>query len=175
MKSKINFILEGEANDYLGKGLSGGTITVIPPPDAGWQPSESISVGNVALYGATEGAVFIVGRAGERFAVRNSGALAVVEGVGDHGCEYMTGGEVVILGSTGRNFAAGMSGGYAYVYDEDQNFSERCNHELVLLETGLSETDQDHLREILLRHIRETGSQKARELIGEWGEAAQRL
>ena len=119
LKEHVSFTLEGEANDYLGKGLSGGTITVIPPPDAGWRPSESISIGNVALYGATTGSVFIVGRAGERFAVRNSGALAVVEGVGDHGCEYMTGGEVVVLGPTGRNFAAGMSGGFAYVYDED--------------------------------------------------------
>ena len=175
LKDQVHFTLEGEANDYLGKGLSGGTITVIPPPDAGWRPSESISIGNVALYGATAGSVFIVGRAGERFAVRNSGALAVVEGVGDHGCEYMTGGEVVVLGPTGRNFAAGMSGGFAYIYDEDASFAQRCNTSLVTLESQLEPHDQNHLKDLILRHIRETGSQKARQLINDWENAIERF
>src|SRR5262249_29496849 len=119
----ISLTLEGDANDYFGKGLSGGRIAVFPPAAATFNAEENIIVGNVVLYGATSGEVFIRGVAGERFAVRNSGAIAVVEGVGDHGCEYMTGGRVVVLGRTGRNFAAGMSGGIAYVFDADGDFA----------------------------------------------------
>ena len=130
----ITLRLEGDANDYVGKGLSGGRVIVRPPHDATFIAEHNVIAGNVALYGATSGEAFIRGVVGERFAVRNSGAIAVVEGVGDHGCEYMTGGRVVVLGRTGRNFAAGMSGGVAYVLDEDGDFAQRCNHEMVLLE-----------------------------------------
>ena len=130
----ISLTLEGDANDYVGKGLSGGTITVFPPRTATFVPEDNIIIGNVALYGATSGEAYIRGVAGERFAVRNSGAVAVVEGVGDHGCEYMTGGRVVVLGRTGRNFAAGMSGGVAYVFDANASFARRCNPEFVDLE-----------------------------------------
>ena len=130
--------LIGDSNDYFGKGLSGGKLTLAPPKNVKFKPHENIIVGNVALYGATSGKAFINGVAGERFCVRNSGALAVVEGVGDHGCEYMTGGRVVILGGTGKNFAAGMSGGIAYVLDEKSDFYTRVNKELVSLEAGTS-------------------------------------
>ena len=126
--------LEGDANDYVGKGLSGGSIVVYPPKTSTFAPEENIIIGNVALYGATSGEAFFRGIAGERFGVRNSGAHAVVEGVGDHGCEYMTGGRVVVLGRTGRNFAAGMSGGVAYVLDVDRRFQSRCNPGMVDLE-----------------------------------------
>ena len=126
--------LEGDANDYVGKGLSGGKIIVYPPKGSTFVPEENIIIGNVALYGATAGEIFIRGMAGERFGVRNSGVNAVVEAVGDHGCEYMTGGRVVVLGQTGRNFAAGMSGGVAYVLDEAGDFATRCNMEMVGLE-----------------------------------------
>ena len=131
-----DFALRGETNDYAGKGLSGGIIAVRPPETALFRAEENMIVGNTVLYGATSGRAFFRGLAGERFAVRNSGAYAVVEGVGDHGCEYMTGGRVVVLGPTGRNFAAGMSGGIAYVYDVDRGFAGRCNTELVDLERG---------------------------------------
>ena len=123
--------LEGDANDYIGKGLSGGKIVVYPPAKADFRPEENIIIGNVAFYGATSGEAYVRGVAGERFCVRNSGATAVVEGVGDHGCEYMTGGRVVVLGSTGRNFAAGMSGGTAYVLDIDGDFDRRCNQAVI--------------------------------------------
>ena len=126
--------LSGDANDYLGKGLSGGTIVVYPPDGSTFKAEENIIAGNVAFYGATSGTAYIRGMAGERFCVRNSGVNAVVEGVGDHGCEYMTGGTVVVLGATGRNFAAGMSGGIAYVLDEQGDFASRCNTEMVALE-----------------------------------------
>ena len=128
--------LEGDANDYFGKGLSGGKIIVYPPAGSTFCAEENIIIGNVAFYGATGGEAYIRGMAGERFCVRNSGVHAVVEGVGDHGCEYMTGGRVVVLGRTGRNFAAGMSGGVAYVLDEDGTFAGRCNYEMVDLETS---------------------------------------
>ena len=130
----ITFELDGDANDYVGKGLSGGRIVIRPPADSGIVPEESIIVGNTVLYGATEGECYFRGVAGERFAVRNSGAIAVIEGAGDHCCEYMTGGVVVVLGDTGRNFAAGMSGGIAYVLDEDGTFKSRCNMAMVELE-----------------------------------------
>ena len=132
LSSGITVNLEGDANDYFCKGLSGGKVIIIPPQESSFVPEKNIIIGNVALYGATAGQVFINGIAGERFAVRNSGAEAVVEGVGDHGCEYMTRGTVVVLGATGRNFAAGMSGGQAYVLDESGDFSSLCNTGLVL-------------------------------------------
>src|SRR5213076_2271772 len=130
----ITLRLEGDSNDYVGKGLSGGKVIVYPPRQATFVAEENIIIGNVALYGATGGEAYVRGRAGERFAVRNSGAHAVVEGVGDHGCEYMTGGLVAVLGTTGRNFAAGMSGGFAYVLDLDGEFNKRCNTSMVDLE-----------------------------------------
>ncbi len=136
----IALTLEGDANDYVGKGLSGGRIVVFPPVNAAFVAEENILIGNVALYGATSGEAYFRGVAGERFGVRNSGALAVVEGVGDHGCEYMTGGRVVVLGRTGRNFAAGMSGGVAYVLDAAGTFTRRCNKDMVDLE-GLDSPD----------------------------------
>src|SRR5207248_843645 len=134
MPKGMTFTLEGDANDYVGKGLSGGKIIVYPPERSTFVPNENIIVGNVALYGATSGEAYIRGMAGERFAVRNSGVTAVVESIGDHGCEYMTGGRVVVLGPTGRNFAAGMSGGVAYVLDETGEFPRRCNQQMVSLE-----------------------------------------
>src|SRR5437762_6853805 len=134
----ITLKLEGDANDYVGKGLSGGKIIVYPPRDSTFNASENVIIGNVAFYGATSGETYICGSAGERFCVRNSGVSAVVEAVGDHGCEYMTGGRVVVLGQTGRNFAAGMSGGIAYVLDESSYFASRCNEEMVEL-TGLDD------------------------------------
>jgi glutamate synthase (NADPH/NADH) large chain len=159
--------LEGDANDYVGKGLSGGIVAVRPPREAPFRADDQVIVGNVVLYGATSGRAFFNGRAGERFAVRNSGATTVVEGVGDHGCEYMTGGTVVVLGTTGRNFAAGMSGGYAFVFDEDANFEARCNKEMVELE-ALSASDAELVRSLLEEHAQRVGSRKAHELLDSW-------
>ena len=153
----VELTLTGDANDYAGKGLSGGTIAIRPPAGATFAAEENVIVGNTVLYGATKGKAFFRGLAGERFAVRNSGADAVVEGVGDHGCEYMTGGHVVVLGRTGRNFAAGMSGGIAYVLDEDGGFSGRCNHELVDLEE-LDAADDALVRSLVEEHLERTGS-----------------
>ncbi len=161
----LTLVLEGDANDYVGKGLSGGVLAIRPPPESGFRADEQVLVGNTVLYGATSGKAFFNGRAGERFAVRNSGAIAVVEGVGDHGCEYMTGGIVLVLGPTGRNFAAGMSGGFAYVLDPDQSFSERCNTEMVSL-VSAPESDSERVRGLIEEHFRRTGSVKARELLG---------
>ncbi|MET0594568.1 MAG: glutamate synthase large subunit [Polyangiaceae bacterium] len=159
--------LEGDANDYVGKGLSGGIVAVKPPREAPFRADDEVIVGNVVLYGATSGRAFFNGRAGERFAVRNSGALTVVEGVGDHGCEYMTGGTVVVLGTTGRNFAAGMSGGFAFVFDEDANFEARCNKEMVELE-AIGAADAEMLRLLLEEHVHRTSSRKALELLDSW-------
>ncbi|VBB43168.1 Ferredoxin-dependent glutamate synthase 1 [uncultured Desulfatiglans sp.] len=164
----LTLILEGEANDYLGKGLSGGRIIVKPFPGAGFDPSHNIVAGNVILYGATGGEVFIHGRAGERFAIRNSGALAVVEGVGDHGCEYMTGGRVVVLGETGINFAAGMSGGIAYVYDPERRFDHRCNLDMVDLELMVEPEDVRELKRLIERHAEATGSARAAAILEDW-------
>jgi glutamate synthase (NADPH/NADH) large chain len=161
--------LEGEANDYLGKGLSGGRLVVYPPRGAGFLAERNSIVGNVALFGATSGEAFINGTAGERFAVRNSGAVAVVEGVGDHGCEYMTGGRVVVLGDTGVNFAAGMSGGIAYVLDRTQLFDTRCNLETVDVEP-LAEEDRRFLRAVISRHVHFTGSPNAAGILAGWEE-----
>ncbi|MDF1503378.1 glutamate synthase large subunit [Roseisolibacter sp. H3M3-2] len=171
----VTLALEGEANDHVGKGLSGGTLIVRAPRDATFDPSRTTLVGNVALYGATSGELFVAGLAGERFAVRNSGAVAVVEGVGDHGCEYMTGGVVAVLGATGRNFAAGMSGGVAFVLDEDGALVRRVNPGLVDLEPVDDRADLALLRGLVRRHWRLTGSARARALLQDWDAAAPRF
>ena len=171
----IRLTLEGDSNDYFAKGVSGGRIVVYPPQGSTFDPEENIIVGNVVLYGATGGEVFIRGIAGERFAVRNSGAHAVVEGVGDHGCEYMTGGVVVVLGRTGRNFAAGMSGGFAYVLDEDGNFRGRCNHEMVDIEPLIEDEDLATVYELMQKHVKYTGSAKARKVLQAWDQMAPRF
>jgi glutamate synthase domain-containing protein 3 len=163
----ISLFVEGDVNDYCGKGLSGGKIVVKTPAKAGFEPSENIIAGNVVLYGATGGEAYFHGVAGERFCVRNSGAQAVVEGVGDHGCEYMTGGRVVILGPTGRNFGAGMSGGIAYVLDEAGEFPARCNLEMVELETITPEDEQTILR-LVRRHFQYTRSRLADDVLRKW-------
>lgn len=157
--------LEGDSNDYVGKGLSGGKIVVYPPKGSQFDPKENIVIGNVALYGATSGEAYFNGMAAERFCVRNSGAMAVVEGVGDHGCEYMTGGTVVVLGKTGRNFAAGMSGGIAYVLNVDGKFQSRCNLELVDLDKVEEEEDIMTLRMMIQQHQRYTNSSFARDVL----------
>ena len=164
----VNFKLEGEANDYLGKGLSGGRIAVLPPVRSKLEAEQNTIAGNTLLYGATSGEVYINGRAGERFAVRNSGATAVVEGVGDHCCEYMTGGRVVVLGQTGRNFAAGMSGGVAYVWNRDGNFDYFCNMEMVELSLIEEASYRKELHELIRQHYLYTGSKLARTMLDDW-------
>ncbi len=171
----ITFELEGDANDYFGKGLSGGRIIVYPPRSATFRPQDNIITGNVNLFGATGGEVYIHGRAGERFCVRNSGALAVVEGVGDHGCEYMTGGRVIILGETGVNFAAGMSGGIAYVLDESQLFDTRCNLEMVDIEPVVGTESAKFLKTCIERHVKFTGSKYAAAILASWDEMLPRF
>jgi glutamate synthase (NADPH/NADH) large chain len=167
----ISFELEGEANDYVGKGLSGAQLAIYPSSNASFVPEDNIIIGNVALYGATAGELFIGGMAGERFAVRNSGATTVVEGIGDHGCEYMTGGRALILGKTGRNFAAGMSGGIAWVYNPDNTFAENCNTEMVDLDP-LSVKDEEQILALLRKHVSLTGSKLAQAIIKNWDEAS---
>jgi glutamate synthase (NADPH/NADH) large chain len=192
----VSFELVGDGNDYVGKGLSGGRIVIRPPEDARIVAEESIIVGNTVLYGAIEGECYFRGVAGERFAVRNSGAAAVVEGVGDHGCEYMTGGIVVVIGKTGRNFAAGMSGGVAYVLDEAGDFAERCNMAMVELEPvpeeddileklhhhggdidhkgrvdvsgDMTSHDEERLYQLISNHMHFTGSTRAKEILDDW-------
>ncbi len=171
----LRFELEGDANDYFGKGLSGASLVVYPDKIAKFEPSKNILIGNVALFGATDGKAFIRGVAGERFCVRNSGATAVVEGVGDHGCEYMTGGTAVILGQTGRNFAAGMSGGVAYVLDDDKDFASKCNMEMVELETVESAEDIAHLKGLISEHQETTQSDVAEGLLADWDGALKRF
>jgi glutamate synthase domain-containing protein 3 len=183
LASGITFYLIGDANDYTGKGLSGGRIAVRPSIDFRGEATANIIIGNTALYGATSGEAFFRGVAGERFAVRLSGATAVVEGTGDHGCEYMTGGTVAVLGKTGRNFAAGMSGGVAYVYDEDGHFAKRCNTSMVTLDKVLARDDQDTttfhngqadetlLKALIEDHHRWTGSLRARHILDHWTES----
>jgi glutamate synthase (NADPH/NADH) large chain len=166
----VTLDLVGDTNDYCGKGLSGGRISVQPSPKFRGEPTENIITGNVVLYGAIAGEAYFRGVAGERFAVRNSGAHAVVEGVGDHGCEYMTGGTVVVLGSTGRNFAAGMSGGYAYVLDLDGEFKKRCNHAMVDLEPLADPEDDARLRRLIESHQKHTGSKRAAEVLAAWSQ-----
>jgi glutamate synthase domain-containing protein 3 len=170
----VALMLEGDANDYTGKGMSGGLLVVAPPRDAAFTAERNVIVGNVVLYGATAGRAFFRGLAGERFAVRNSGAVAVVEGIGDHGCEYMTGGRIVVLGPTGLNFAAGMSGGIAYVLDVDGGFRSRCNTELV----GFDEITRDEALELrgwIEEHRELTGSPVAERLLADWGDAVGRF
>ena len=168
MPRGITLTLEGDANDYVGKGLSGGKIIVYPPRTATFVAEDNILIGNVALYGATSGRAFFRGRAGERFCVRNSGAHAVVEGTGDHGCEYMTGGVAVVIGPTGRNFAAGMSGGVAFVLDEAGDFRQRCNLEMVDLEPLGEADDIELVRDLLIQHAGYTGSTVAARLSHDW-------
>ena len=161
--------LAGESNDYFGKGLSGGRLIVYPPRGSRFQAEENIIIGNVALYGATGGMAFVNGVAGERFAVRNSGCAAVVEGVGDHGCEYMTGGRVVVLGRTGKNFAAGMSGGIAYVLDEENDLYIRLNKEMVSSYGLTSKYDVQELKDMIQEHVAATGSVKGKEILSRFG------
>lgn len=170
----ISFELEGEANDYVGKGLSGAQLIIYPDKESTFVPEDNIIIGNVAIYGATSGEIFVRGQAGERFAVRNSGATAVVEGVGDHGCEYMTGGLALILGKTGRNFAAGMSGGIAWVYDADGSFPINCNTEMVDLDP-LSPKDEEQIITLLRKHVKFTQSQVAQQMLNNWDSVAERF
>lgn len=165
--NSMTLILEGDSNDYIGKGLSGGKVIVYPPKGSTFKPEENIIIGNVAFYGATGGEAYIRGMAGERFCVRNSGVHAVVEGVGDHACEYMTGGRVLVLGSTGRNFAAGMSGGVAYVLDEIGDFSVRCNKEMVSLDK-LGDEDIEEIKGMIERHVEYTHSERGRDILSRW-------
>jgi glutamate synthase (ferredoxin) len=164
----MSLSLEGDANDYMGKGLSGGKLAVFPPPNSSFVAEDNIIVGNVALYGATSGEAYIRGMAGERFCVRNSGANAVVEAVGDHGCEYMTGGRVVVLGATGRNFGAGMSGGIAYVLDDGGDFGTRVNSQMVNLERLVDEAEITDVRRMIERHLAHTSSDRARRVLDAW-------
>jgi glutamate synthase (ferredoxin) len=171
----VTLVLEGDSNDYIGKGLSGGKVIVYPPAGSTFAPDENIIIGNVAFYGATSGEAFINGVAGERFAVRNSGLNAVVEGVGDHGCEYMTGGNVVILGRTGRNFAAGMSGGIAYVIDWDGDFHQKCNREMVELGSLGDPTEIAEVKAMIERHVELTSSMLGERVLNNWEDARQRF
>ena len=164
----VTFEMEGDANDYVGKGLSGGKVIVYPPRESSFLPEENVIVGNVAFYGATNGEAYIRGMAGERFCVRNSGVSAVVEGVGDHGCEYMTGGRVVILGPTGRNFAAGMSGGIAYILDESRSFESRCNKEMVAVERVTDPEELEEVQRMIAKHLQYTGSDRAQAILTGW-------
>ena len=168
MARGITLELEGDSNDYVGKGLSGGRVIIYPPHESTFVAEENVIIGNVALYGATGGRAFFRGRAAERFCVRNSGARAVVEGVGDHACEYMTGGRAVILGPTGLNFAAGMSGGVAYVWDPEKIFSPRCNKGTVDLESVEADEDIVELRELIELHKQYTGSSVAARILDGW-------
>jgi glutamate synthase domain-containing protein 3 len=166
----VTLELEGDANDHVGKGLSGGRVIIYPPAGSSFVPEDNIIIGNVALYGATGGEAFFRGRAAERFAVRNSGAHAVIEGVGDHGCEYMTGGRAVILGPTGRNFAAGMSGGIAYVWDPGDEILANCNLGMVELEKVETDEDIAELRGLVEKHREYTGSTVAADVLARWDE-----
>jgi glutamate synthase domain-containing protein 3 len=171
----LSLELEGDANDYVGKGLSGGRLIVRHPRAAQFIPDQTVLVGNTALYGATSGEAYIAGVAGERFAVRNSGAIAVVEGVGDHGCEYMTGGTVVVLGRIGRNFAAGMSGGIAFVLDEFGDVQQQCNTALVEFAHVADLGQGELLRRLVEQHARYTGSARAKRELGQWERAQKRF
>ncbi|MBC7171757.1 MAG: glutamate synthase subunit alpha, partial [Polyangiaceae bacterium] len=164
----VTLELEGDANDYVGKGLSGGRIVIYPPREATFAAEENVLIGNVVMYGAIKGEAYFRGVAAERFCVRNSGGNAVVEGLGDHGCEYMTGGRVIVLGSTGRNFAAGMSGGVAYVLDETGEFPARCNMEMVELESLEEAAEIDEVRQMIERHLEYTGSKVAERVLRSW-------
>ena len=164
----VTLELTGDSNDYFGKGLSGGRLIVKAPKEAAYDPEENIIIGNVALYGATSGEAYIAGMAGERFCIRNSGVTAVVEGVGEHGCEYMTGGRAVILGPTGKNFAAGMSGGIAYVLDEENTLYKNLNKQLVLMEKVEQHNEKEELRRIIEQHVAFTGSRKGQRILDDF-------
>ena len=164
----ITLRLYGEGNDYVGKGLSGGCLVIRVPEVASFDPAESIIIGNTCFYGATSGEAFINGMAGERFAVRNSGAAAVVEGIGEHGCEYMTGGVVIVLGRTGYNFGAGMSGGLAFVLDEGHHLPQRINPDMVHVVRVTSQVDVDLLKHLIVRHVRLTGSVQGQTVLDDW-------
>jgi glutamate synthase (ferredoxin) len=170
----MTMILEGDSNDYIGKGLSGGRLIVYPPKGSTFRAEDNVITGNVAFYGATGGEAYIRGRAGERFCVRNSGVHTVVEGVGDHACEYMTGGRVVVIGPTGRNFAAGMSGGIAYVLDEEGNFPIHCNTDMVALEPP-AEEDLEEIRNMIKRHVEYTHSEKGKDVLARWTTLSERF
>ena len=170
----ITFKLEGDANDYVGKGLSGGKLIIYPPKNSKFKAEENILLGNVALYGATEGEAYFRGIAAERFCVRNSGASVVVEGIGDHGCEYMTGGKAIILGPTGRNFGAGMSGGIAYIFDDEGDFEKKCNNETFELEPLLEE-DLSDLKGLILKHNKYTESTVAENILKNWENASKKF
>jgi glutamate synthase (ferredoxin) len=172
--NSMTLILEGDSNDYIGKGLSGGKIIVYPPKGSTFKPEENIIIGNVAFYGATGGEAYVRGMAGERFCVRNSGVHAVVEGVGDHACEYMTGGRVLVLGSTGRNFAAGMSGGMAYVLDEIGDFPVRCNKDMVSLDKP-DEEDLDEINGMIKRHVEYTHSERGRDILARFTDLSEKF
>jgi glutamate synthase (NADPH/NADH) large chain len=171
----IHLELEGDANDYVGKGLSGGHLTIYPSKSAPFIAEENIVVGNVCFYGATDGKAFIRGLAGERFCVRNSGVEVVVEGIGDHGCEYMTGGKTIILGSTGINFGAGMSGGIAYVYDINNDFAEKCNMEMIELSILDNDDEISELKEIINEHYEKTDSTRADFILKNWDKESKRF
>jgi glutamate synthase (ferredoxin) len=171
----MTLTLVGDANDGFGKGLSGGRLVVMPPPLSTFRSEDNIIIGNVGFYGATSGEGYVRGVAGERFCVRNSGATVVVEGVGDHGCEYMTGGRVIVLGRTGRNFAAGMSGGVAYVFDRTGDFAKKCNREMVDLETVVESDEIDFLQVAIVKHVTYTGSRYAEALLSDWGQTHRRI
>ncbi len=169
----IDINLEGDANDYVAKGMSGGTISIYPPENVDFIASESAIIGNTCMYGATGGQLFAAGRAGERFGVRNSGALAVVEGLGDHGCEYMTGGAVCVLGETGVNFGAGMTGGVAFVLDEDMTFTDRYNHELIDTSRLMPEAMESYaayLQTMIEKHYQATGSVRAKQILDDFAD-----
>jgi glutamate synthase domain-containing protein 3 len=171
----ITLEVEGDANDFVGKGMSGGRVVVYPPKNSSFAPEDNIVVGNVALYGATSGEAYFRGIAAERFCVRNSGASAVVEGVGDHGCEYMTGGRVVVLGNTGRNFAAGMSGGIAYIWDPEGTFTGNCNAEMVDLDPLVADEDIAELKQLISNHAGFTGSTVAGAVLNDWANQVTRF
>ena len=164
----VDFKLEGEANDYFAKGLSGGRISILPPIRSNFDAEDNIIAGNTGLYGATSGELYINGKVGERFGVRNAGAIAVIEGAGDHCCEYMTGGRVVVLGETGRNFAAGMSGGVAYVWDKNHNFDYFCNMDMVEINLVEESSYRKELHELIRQHYLYTGSKLARTMLDDW-------
>ncbi|MCK5386680.1 MAG: glutamate synthase large subunit, partial [Gammaproteobacteria bacterium] len=169
----LHMNLEGDANDYVGKGMAGGKLSIRPPKGSAFKSHETTIIGNTCLYGATGGKLFASGLAGERFAVRNSGAHVVVEGIGDHGCEYMTGGLVTVLGETGVNFGAGMTGGFAYVYDVDNNFNDRTNQDIDVerIVPESMEAYRCHLREVIEEHVKETGSQRGQDILDNFADA----
>jgi glutamate synthase (ferredoxin) len=170
----VTFELEGMANDYIGKGMSGGKVIVYPDRRSTYKAEDNIIIGNTTFYGAISGSAYIRGRAGERFCIRNSGLHAVVEGVGDHGCEYMTGGRVVVIGRTGKNFAAGMSGGIAYVLDTDGDFRNKCNLEMVEIER-CGEEDEDIIEALLKKHFEYTGSAVAKRVLDDLGASLKKI